>query len=165
MQLTTIALIGAIALNKGLVMGTKLIKTEKTRAAICYTQGYKGFEDFEASFSLHQTIEEDASLSNILLLSHWRNIGDSFEQNDDKQGVAIIKGPSCDLSKWSNIIAAGMSNASATVNDASSWTISGEYENLDLKDLKGDSLLIFDLSFGLDLIGCCEIKEEVKPRK
>ena len=57
MQLTTLALIGAIALNKGLVMGTKLINTENARAAICYTEGYKGFEDFEASSSLQQTIE------------------------------------------------------------------------------------------------------------
>ena len=87
-----------------------------------------------------------------MYLSHWRNIGDSFEQSDDQNGVAILRGPSCDLGY---IIANGMPTASTTVNDANSWTVSGEFEGLDLKYLIGDSLLIFDTSSGFKKIGCC----------
>ena len=61
MQLTWTALIGAIALNKDFVMGTKLINTTHNRAAICNSTAdsiQPGFEEFEESATLQQNIND-----------------------------------------------------------------------------------------------------------
>ena len=135
-----------------------MIEAQYIYTAVCYGEGSTGFEGFEATSVLEQVISGGREIGDLNYVSHWRNIGASFD-GIDGTGVVVLEGPSCSFDK---VLAHGPAPWSETSNVDGSRTVSGRFDNVDIRDMIGNSLLIFDgTADGITEIACCEIEAEV----